>query len=251
MCFTLNSGLVEGGLSLCRLSLNPQLPLPSRQLAAVLLKQYVTQYWSAGFSQFVGPQMTPREVKQQIKPLLLQGLADPERKIRTAIAFALSNVAHSDWPTDFPELLPTLFNILNPENPHKNQDAIHGAMRVLAEFVRSDVMEEQLMDLLKESMPVLLGVLRSSDAAFGTKTQCVNIFRTSSKTLYMMKDEYPAVAQAAMEGILPAWISVLGEVLQQDVVKELEKDPYWEGINMRTEIFRVSSLAICRARPAS
>lgn len=185
--------------------------------------------------------MTPREVKQQIKPLLIQGLADPERKIRTALAFALSSVAHSDWPTDFPELLPSLFAILDPANSNKDQNAIHGAMRVLAEFVRSDLMEEQLLDLLKESMPVLLGLMRSPESSFGTRTQCVKIFRTSSKTLYMMKDEYPDVVKVAMEGVLPVWIAALGEVLSgKDVQAELESDPAWESINMRTEIYRVS-----------
>lgn len=214
---------------------------PIRQMSALVLKKYVNQYWSAIFPQFVGP-MTGADVKAQIRTMLLQSLGEPDSKIRIAIAFALSSIANSDWPNDFPELLPGLFAILSPEDENKDQNAVHGAMRVLAEFVRSDIMEEQLLDLLRESMPVLLSVLRSPQTTFSTRTHCVKIFRTSSKTLYSMKDEHQAVVTQAMETVLPAWISALGEVLQKDLNDELSRDSNWDGINMRNEIFKVSEL---------
>jgi hypothetical protein len=235
---------IDAGLSLCRLIMSSEAAQPIRQLSGLILKKYVNQYWSAIFPQFVGPMIGP-EIKSQIRALLLQSLAEPDSKIRVAVAFALSNIAHSDWPNDFPELLPSLFAILNPENANKDQEAIHGAMRVLAEFVRSDIMEEQLLDLLRESMPVLLGVLRSPETTFNTRSQCVKIFRTSSKTLYMMKDEHPAVVTRAMEAVMPSWIEALGSILQRDLEVEFETDAHWDGINTRNEIFRVGPHLHC------
>lgn len=57
-----------------------------------------------------------------------------------------------------------------------------------------------------------------------------------------MKDEHQAVVTQAMETVLPAWISALGEVLQKDLNDELSRDSNWDGINMRNEIFKVSEL---------
>lgn len=239
--------MLDAGLSLCRVALSQEAAHPIRQMSALVLKKYVNQYWSAIFPQFIGP-MTDAEVKRQIRTLLLQALGEPDSKIRIAIAFALSSIANSDWPNDFPELLPGLFTILNS---NKDQNAVHGAMRVLAEFVRSDIMEEQLLDLLRESMPVLLAVLRSPETTFSTRSHCIKIFRTSSKTLYSMKDEHPAVITQAMEAVLPAWIAAIGEVLQRDLNDELSRDTNWDGINTRNEIFRASptSSSILLQRP--
>lgn len=225
---------------LCRIALNQEVPKPTRQLSALILKKYVNQYWSAIFDQFVGP-MTSPEIKAQIRTTLLESLGEPDSKIRIALAFCLSEIAHSDWPHDFQELLPALFRVLDPNLPNKNQDAIHGAMRVLAEFVRSDLMEEQVIDLLRESMPILLSILNSSDTTFSTKSQCVKIFRSSSKTLFMMKDERPEVVTQAMEAVMPTWIGALGQALENDAAQQMTNDPNWDSINLRNEIFRVSS----------
>lgn len=112
-----------------------------RQLAAVLLKQYVKQHWVAGERGFEPPGSallkmllvthhrhqrparwgssgvcantvqlclfaeTSREDKAQIRNALPSGLRDPDSKIRTAIAMAIAAVANWDWPQDWPGLL--------------------------------------------------------------------------------------------------------------------------------------------------
>jgi len=114
-----------------------------RQLAAVLLKQYVKQHWIAGERGFEPPGSarlkilliihhkpqrparwgsravefvqitvqlcvfaeTSREDKAQIRNALPAGLRDPDSKIRTAIAMAIAAIANWDWPQDWPGLL--------------------------------------------------------------------------------------------------------------------------------------------------
>lgn len=52
--------------------------------------------------------------------------------MRTAVAYAISAIAHWDWPENWPGLFDILVVFLSGENEY----AVHGAMRVLTEFTR-------------------------------------------------------------------------------------------------------------------
>lgn len=60
------------------------------------------------------------------------GLQEPMSKVRTSVAYAVSAIAHWDWPESWPELFQLLMEALASGNP----DAIHGAMRVLTGYLR-------------------------------------------------------------------------------------------------------------------
>ena len=55
------------------------------------------------------------------------GLREPVRRVRVSVAYAVSAIAHWDWPEAWPELFNVLMDALASGSP----DAIHGAMRVL------------------------------------------------------------------------------------------------------------------------
>lgn len=221
----------DAGLSLSRLTLTQDADLSIRQLAGVLLQKYIKQYWSAVFNEFVGP-MLGEDIKQRIRELLLSGLTDPARKIRTAIAFALSSIAHSDYPTSFPSLIPTIINLLQSGNP----DAVHGAMRVLEEFVRGDLGEDQMLGVCRDLMPVLEGVVGDEKNSPLSRASAISILRQVLRTLYMLKDEYPEQVETSVKDVLPRWLEVMGRVLGGKAEMELTGD--WEGLKVRNEIFR-------------
>lgn len=60
-------------------------------------------------------------------------------QVRTAVAYAISGIAHWDWPENWPGLFDVLLGCLREENEY----AVHGAMRVLMEFSR-DLADTQL-----------------------------------------------------------------------------------------------------------
>lgn len=60
-------------------------------------------------------------------------------QVRTAVAYAISGIAHWDWPENWPALFDVLVSCLREES----ECAVHGAMRVLTEFSR-DVTDTQL-----------------------------------------------------------------------------------------------------------
>jgi hypothetical protein len=68
-----------------------------RQLAGVLFKQYVETHWSKNSEKFKEPEIEDT-IKQQIKLILPNGLADQSSKIRSVVAISVAHIAHWDWP---------------------------------------------------------------------------------------------------------------------------------------------------------
>ena len=77
---------------------------------------------------FVTKCMLLFQAKAHIRQLLPQGLSESISKVRSSIAYAISAIAHWDWPELWPELFPLLMQALSSGQP----DAVHGAMRVLS-----------------------------------------------------------------------------------------------------------------------
>jgi hypothetical protein len=87
--------------------------------------------------------------------LLLRGLSDPDTKIRVANAYAVSKIAHIDWPEEWPNL----FNVLLELIKSSNANDVHGAMRVLTELVSNDLTVEQFPQIAPVLCPQLLAIL--------------------------------------------------------------------------------------------
>ncbi|KAJ9105109.1 hypothetical protein QFC20_004396 [Naganishia adeliensis] len=229
-------GAPEGGLGLCRIALNQQLDLSIRQSAAILLSQYIRKYWSGVFAQFIGP-WPSEEIKKPFREALIAGLNDPSSKIRSAMALALSLVAHSDFPDNFPEFLPSLFSILQSGDPR----ATTGALDVLKEFLQQDLPEEQLMDFLKEIAPVLLSLLNSPQATPAVQAATISLFRESVNTLHYMKDEFSEVTERAIQDVIPVWLEHMRKSLTQvDIGQAFAENPEhaWQLLKVRYSIFK-------------
>lgn len=69
----------------------------------------------------------PPQAKAAIRELLPGGLREAISKVRSSVAYAVSAIAHWDWP----EAWPQLFNQLMEMLVSGDVNAVHGAMRVL------------------------------------------------------------------------------------------------------------------------
>ncbi|WWC92624.1 uncharacterized protein L201_007583 [Kwoniella dendrophila CBS 6074] len=224
----------EGGLSLARILLAQDVDLSQRQIS-VLLQQYVNQHWTPASSSFQKP-ITPIEAKAQIRPIILSGLSDPQRKIRLAAAFALSTVARYDWPDDYPDLLSQLVGLLSGSS-----NSVHGAMRVISDFVRNDLSEDQLLPVVENLLPAVLNILGDPEHhSATTRAQTISVFRQTLRMLETVKDEHPASVKSAMDQLSPVWLNAFTQLLSIDASEEVRKN--WEEISLRSEIFRTFSL---------
>ncbi len=62
-----------------------------------------------------------------MRQVLPAGLSSASSEVRSSVAYAVSAIAHWDWPEAWPELFQILMEALNSGN----RDAVDGAMRVL------------------------------------------------------------------------------------------------------------------------
>lgn len=69
----------------------------------------------------------PVQAKAAIRELLPGGLREAISKVRSSVAYAISAIAHWDWPEAWPQLFTLLMEML----VSGDINAVHGAMRVL------------------------------------------------------------------------------------------------------------------------
>lgn len=158
------------GLALINLILSSQVPSPTRQSAAVSLRKWLNERWSGISDGFVGfpPQGEPvrPEDKAPIRTALLQVLILPgreNRKLRVIGAACLSTVCSSDWPDDFPELLPSIQGMMRKDGQSavsdEDRDRVHGALAFLGEFWQSEMDERQILGGAKDMLPTIEALL--------------------------------------------------------------------------------------------
>lgn len=131
------------GVYLAEIILDPKHQLPVRQLATVLLKQYIECHWWKLCEEKFRPPETLPEAKAHIRELLPRALADTNSKIRSGVAHAISTIAHWDWPEEWPGL----FNTLMLHLTQGSQESLQGAMSVLLEVTNN--LDDKQMPLVK------------------------------------------------------------------------------------------------------
>lgn len=99
----------EYALHLLEIVLTAEEALEERQMAAILLEQYVRNHWSELEDEFVPPQAS-EFVKGKIKSILPMGLSDLSGKVRNHIAYILANIASYDYPDDWSTMDQSVFS---------------------------------------------------------------------------------------------------------------------------------------------
>ncbi|KAF8346879.1 armadillo-type protein [Amanita rubescens] len=226
----------ESGLALSQLIVTQDADISLRQQhsASIALRKYVKERWSPIFPSFRGsaPQV---EIKSKIRQAVFLGLSDPERKIRSLCAHTLSSIAHSDWHDEYPELLPSLINLLSSGSPI----SVHGAMQVFAEFIKSELTEDQTLPILRELLPVLLSILGSTELySAPTRARTVSVFRQCMTVLYMVKDQHPQAVKEATSQVLPVWLDAFKVLLNLDLQREVQGSENWDGLSIRIQVFK-------------
>lgn len=69
-------------------------------------------------------------------------------------AHTMSLIASCDWPDEFPDLLNSLIQLISTDSP----DSVHGSVQVLAEFIKSDLTEDQILPVLRQLLPALRAI---------------------------------------------------------------------------------------------
>ncbi|XP_019850616.1 PREDICTED: importin-9-like [Amphimedon queenslandica] len=210
--------VTEGfGLVLVEITLMTDGPIACRQLASVILKQYVKSHWSEESGEYSVP--PSEDAKSVIRELLLRGLADPLSKIRATVAYAVSAIAQHDWPENWPNLFDQLMVGVGSGSP----DLVHGTMRVLTEFCQ-EITDTQVPHVCPVILPQLLRVIGSPQVySIRTRSRAISIFRTLSQLIYAMSAHLPEAPLSLLFPVLPSYIEQFVQLLNSN--DEFSSDP--------------------------
>ncbi|KAJ7597774.1 ARM repeat-containing protein [Mycena floridula] len=224
----------ETGLGLAQLTISQETDLALRQMSLLLFSVLERERWSPFFSTFRGS-APPVELKAHIRQVVLGGLSDPNRKIRSLSARTLSSIANCDWPDEWPELLSTLITLISSNSP----DSVHGSMQVFTEFIKSDLTEDQTLPVLRDLLPVLLSILGARDVQSPlTRSRTISVFRQCVISLYMVKDLHSQSVKEATATVLPIWLEAFKVLLSYDVQEDVGRTDNWDALAVRIQVFK-------------
>ncbi|ELK34962.1 Importin-9, partial [Myotis davidii] len=199
----------EFGVHLAELTVDPQGALAIRQLASVILKQYVETHWCAHSEKFRPPETTER-AKIFIRELLPSGLRESISKVRSSVAYAVSAIAHWDWP----EAWPQLFNLLMEMLVSGDLNAVHGAMRVLTEFTR-EVTDTQMPLVAPVILPEMFKIFTMAEVyGIRTRSRAVEIFTTCAHMICNMEELEKGAAKVLIVPVVQQFTEAFVQALQ-------------------------------------
>ncbi|WJX57867.1 uridine/cytidine kinase [Trifolium repens] len=208
------------GSALSKVVANKELTVGLRQLAAVLLKQFVKKHWQEGEDSFEPPVVSVDE-KDIICSMLLLTLDDPHRKICTAIGMAVASIAVYDWPELWSDLLPFLLNLINNQ---ANLNGVHGAMKCLV-LLSADLDDRTVPTLIPALFPSLLTIV-SSPQIYDTyiRTKALTVVYSCTSMLGAMSGVYNAETSSLVVPLLKPWMEQFSSILQIPVQSENPDD---------------------------
>uniref|UniRef100_A0A452RGN8 Importin N-terminal domain-containing protein n=1 Tax=Ursus americanus TaxID=9643 RepID=A0A452RGN8_URSAM len=209
LLFTIKFSLSEFGVHLAELTVDPQGALAIRQLASVILKQYVETHWCAQSEKFRPPETTER-AKIVIRELLPNGLRESISKVRSSVAYAVSAIAHWDWPEAWPQLFSLLMEMLMSGD----LNAVHGAMRVLTEFTR-EVTDTQMPLVAPVILPEMYKIFTMAEVyGIRTRSRAVEIFTTCAHMICNMEELEKGAAKVLIFPVVQQFTEAFVQALQ-------------------------------------
>uniref|UniRef100_A0A3P8WSC2 Importin 9 n=1 Tax=Cynoglossus semilaevis TaxID=244447 RepID=A0A3P8WSC2_CYNSE len=199
----------EFGVHLAELTVDPQGALAIRQLASVILKQYVETHWCSQSEKFRSPETTD-QAKAAIRELLPGGLRESISKVRSSVAYAVSAIAHWDWPEAWPQLFTLLMEML----VSGDISAVHGAMRVLTEFTR-EVTDTQMPLVAPVILPEMYKIFTMAEVyGIRTRSRAVEIFTTCANLICAIEELEKGAAKALIFPVVQQFTEAFVQALQ-------------------------------------
>uniref|UniRef100_A0A8C9WNZ1 Importin 9 n=1 Tax=Scleropages formosus TaxID=113540 RepID=A0A8C9WNZ1_SCLFO len=199
----------EFGVHLAELTVDPRGALAIRQLASVILKQYVETHWCSQSEKFRPPETTDR-AKAAIRELLPGGLRESISKVRSSVAYAVSAIAHWDWPEAWPQLFTLLMEML----VSGDINAVHGAMRVLTEFTR-EVTDTQMPLVAPVILPEMYKIFTMVEVySIRTRSRAVEIFTTCANLICAIEELEKGAAKALIFPVVQQFTEAFVQALQ-------------------------------------
>lgn len=208
--------------SLLYILLQQDVPLAARQMAGVLLKQFVESSW----------QDCPHaETKETVKANILAGLGDNISKVRSSVAAVISEIAC----IDFPEQWLGLFDVLLRMMGSGDANQVHGVMKVLAELA-SDITDNQVYTVAPVLFPKLVQLFQTESFGPGTRARVLSIFGVFTTLISHMDAVDSNANQNLLFPILPSLVDCTVSIIGQPITIKEDYKLQTECVNFLSKL---------------
>eukprot|EP00002_Diphylleia_rotans_P008676 TRINITY_DN1868_c0_g1_i1.p1 TRINITY_DN1868_c0_g1~~TRINITY_DN1868_c0_g1_i1.p1 ORF type:complete len:1012 (-),score=224.63 TRINITY_DN1868_c0_g1_i1:177-3212(-) len=183
---------------LTQILVNPDLALPTRQLAGILLKQLARKSWMEAH-------VTTQD-RAFVRQHILRSVSDPSKKIRNATAMAIAAISTMEFPEGWPTLFQDLRALLSSSNAH----AVDGALKTLG-MILPEASVEQTPEVVQVMLPELFQLIAADQQLEGRAVRAMSVVASTFKMINHMTEV--KAAREIMKSILPNWVQVFVTIL--------------------------------------
>jgi importin-9 len=199
------------GLHLLSVACSDGVAIHIRMAALLYMRKFVEWGWSSEFEQFRGTVLVSDEDKVQLRQILLDvALNCPERKLRKQASWVVSKIGSSDFPDEWPQLLPTALSVVQGGN----EDQIPGALKLLVDLIDDSFNEEQFFGVARDMVNTVYNVAINEAVKPTTRALAITVFRGCIDILEILLEEYKAQVKAFADEALQEWIPFMIKVME-------------------------------------
>ncbi|KAI9832232.1 MAG: hypothetical protein M1826_002236 [Phylliscum demangeonii] len=201
--------------SLCSVASHRSVPTNLRQAALLVLKTLVVEGWSPSLDEFQGEVLVSETTKAPLREALLAIATSDEddRKVKSAASYVVSKIASSDFPEQWPTLLPTLLHLISTGT----QSQAHGALKVLRDLVEEGLSDDQFFGVARDLVKVVYDTAINGSKKATLRALAVSVFRGCFDILEMVKDSHRVAVKTFADEALTAWLPFFTDVLKQSL----------------------------------
>ncbi|MCJ1397726.1 hypothetical protein MMC11_000922 [Xylographa trunciseda] len=225
-------------LALVNIGAHPDVALPERLIALVVLKQFVGRGWSPAFAEFEGKILFGDTLKSDIKVRLLGIVFDGSvnSKVINQTAAIVSKIASADFPEDWPSLL----DLLLSQQPTANDAVTEAILIVLSELIQDGIDEDQFYHFANGLVKFFHDVAVDGSKKLLVRAHAMSVFRMCFDSVETLKDREEVGIKEFVRGICDTWLSFFQDVLnegmptlpttEQENEAENEVATTWRGV---------------------
>ncbi|MCJ1435207.1 hypothetical protein MMC27_004579 [Xylographa pallens] len=224
--------------ALVAIGAHPDVALPERLVALVVLKQLVGIGWSSVLEEFEGKILFNDDVKLDIKNRLLAIVFDGSvnSKVINQTAVIVSKIARAEFPEDWP----TLVDLLLSQQSTANDAVTEAILIVLSELIQDGLDEDQFYLSAPGLVKFFHGVATDGSKKLLVRAHALNVFKMCFDSVETLKDREEIGIREFVREICESWLSFFKDVLnegmptlptvEQENEAENEVATTWRGV---------------------
>lgn len=145
-------------------------------------------------------------------------------------SFVVGKIANSDFPEQWPSLLPTLLNVI----PTGTDGQLHGALRVLSDLVDESLSDEQFFSMAQSIVKVVYDVALNENRKPILRALAISVFKGCFDLMDQVKDDHPKEVKGFADEALKGWFPFFHQVMKAplpEIDSQVTGQPdSWHGI---------------------